>query len=231
MMPRALKPMLAMLITLFATSSVDAATRYPYQRCFEIAANMHDLPLDLILAVAATESNWDADARSHANAHGIMQIQWPGTARYLGVKRVAELYNPCLNIELGSRYLKELITRFGNETKALAAYNYGPGRIERATSIPKGALGYAATVAKHRKKILAGQLPDKLHANKESVLVVFDSKTRAARLANKLTEALEGATATHAPTRGGSHAVRLAVGQSGLTMGDKVMLQSLGFSP
>ena len=74
--------------------------RYPYQGCFEIASTMHNVPLDLLLAVAATESNWNPDAHSNKNAHGIMQIQWPGTARHLGARRVSELYNPCLNIEL-----------------------------------------------------------------------------------------------------------------------------------
>ena len=89
--------LIAMLLTL--SSIVSAASKtYPYQRCFEIAADMHNLPLDLVLAVAATESNWDPDARSHANAHGIMQIQWPGTAKDLGVQRVSELYKDVIRL-------------------------------------------------------------------------------------------------------------------------------------
>ena len=225
-----MKRTLAAVLLVAFMADAHAATRYPYQRCFEIAAGMHDVPLDLVLAVAATESNWNPDARSHANAHGIMQIQWPGTAKYLGVTRVAELYNPCLNIELGSRYLKELLQRFnGDETKALAAYNYGPGRIERAKSIPKGALKYVATVNRHRTSINGGNLPEALKARSSSTLVVFDSKTRAQRLAGKLSEALEGATASHARTRSG-YAVQLSVGTGGLTLGDRVMLQSLGLA-
>ena len=82
------------LTVCLGTSVSVQANSYPYQRCFEAAASLHQVPVDLLLAVAATESNWQPDARSHANAHGIMQIQWPGTARHLGVKRVAELYNP-----------------------------------------------------------------------------------------------------------------------------------------
>ena len=112
---------------------------------------MHHVPLDLLLAVAATESNWDPTARSHANAHGVMQIQWPGTARHLGVRRVSELYNPCLNIELGARYLRELLdSNDGDVARALASYNYGPTRINQSPTIPAGARKYVETVARHR---------------------------------------------------------------------------------
>ncbi len=225
-----MKAILIVILLSISTIVNAAAQRYPYQRCFEIAATLHDLPIDLVLAVAATESNWDPDARSHANAHGIMQIQWPGTAKDLGVERVSELYNPCLNIELGSRYLKELLGRFdGDETKALAAYNYGPGRIERSSSIPEGALKYVATVRKHRKRVRGGNLPKRLQANKNATLMVFDSATRAKRLASKLSNALDGATARYAKVSSG-HAVNLVVGQAGLTMSDRVMLQGLGLA-
>ena len=231
MKTRHIKTMLIVLLLSLSSIVSAASQRYPYQRCFEIAANMHDLPIDLLLAVAATESNWDPDARSHANAHGIMQIQWPGTAKDLGVKRVSELYNPCLNIELGSRYLKELLGRFGgDETRALAAYNYGPGRIERSATLPNGALKYVATVGKHRKRVLGGDLPKRLQANKNSTLMVFDSATRAKRLASKLSKSLDGATASYAKVSSG-HAVNLNVGQSGLSMNDRVMLQGLGLTP
>lgn len=133
-----------------------AGPAYPFQSCFETASALHDVPLDLMLAVAATESNWDPNARSHANAHGIMQIQWPGTARHLGVERLAELYEPCLNIELGGRYLRELLDRHdGDTTWALASYNYGPTRIATSPTLPKGALRYVATVKAHRATIRA----------------------------------------------------------------------------
>src|SRR4030095_16882837 len=124
------------------------------QRCFDIAARLHDVPVELLLAVAATESNWDPDARSNANAHGIMQIQWPGTARHLGFERVAELYNPCANIDAGARYLRELLdSHNGSVDRALAAYNYGPARIAKSASVPAGAQRYAKTVANHRERI------------------------------------------------------------------------------
>jgi len=136
-----MKRIVTLVITLLAVAcwshDASAATkRYPYQGCFELAARAYDVPVELLLAVAATESNWNPDARSHANAHGIMQIQWPGTARRLGFERVAELYNPCLNIDAGARYLRELLdSHNGSVGRALAAYNYGPARI----SVGRGA--------------------------------------------------------------------------------------------
>ncbi len=220
------------LLLLALSAEALPSKRYPYQGCFEVAAQMHKVPLELLLAVAATESNWQADARSHANAHGIMQIQWPGTAHHLGVKRVAELYNPCLNISLGSQYLRELLDEFGEVERALAAYNYGPTRIKVSAEIPPGAKGYAAKVLGHRERIAAGFLPRRLAPDAERTLVTFASHTRAQGVARLLSEKLQGATVkverVKRPQRGS--AVVLAVGKSGLTVQDRVTLNNLGWS-
>ncbi len=135
-------------------STAAAATAdYPFATCFQQSAAKHRVPVDLLLAVARTESAFDAGASSHANAHGVMQIQWPGTARHLGVRRIAELFVPCRSIELGATYLRELLDRYEQDTRrALAAYNYGPGRIARTGAIPKGADKYVRLVAEHRLK-------------------------------------------------------------------------------
>ena len=210
----------------------DAPQRYPYQSCFEVAAQMHTVPLDLLLAVAATESNWDADARSHANAHGIMQIQWPGTAKHLGVKRVAELYNPCLNISLGAQYLSELLADFdGGYEQALAAYNYGPTRIKNSDTLPPGAQRYAERVLQHQRRINAGLIPKGLKPQSQRTLVTFNSRSRAKRLSTKLARMLDGATVRvderqHTPR----YAVVLEVGKGGLTSSDHVMLSNMGWS-
>lgn len=213
--------------------SANNPVSYPYQSCFEVASALHDVPLDLLLAVAATESNWDAAARSEANAHGVMQIQWPGTARHLGVKRVGELYNPCLNISLGARYLAELTGDFsGNVERALAAYNYGPTRIKASATLPNGAKAYAATVIKHQQRIAKGFIPTALQPQSRRTLVTFDSKTRARRLAKQLGADIEGATISveRVKRRGSGFAVILAVGNSGLTVRDHVTLANLGWS-
>jgi hypothetical protein len=193
---------------------------------------MHRVPLDLLLAVAATESNWDADARSHANAHGIMQIQWPGTAKHLGVKRIAELYNPCLNISLGAQYLSQLLGEFeGSTERALAAYNYGPSRIKASNTLPGGATQYAARVMQHQRRINAGLIPKALKPHSHRTLVTFNSRSRAIGLSKKLARMLDGATVRvdeqHRPT---NYSVVLEVGKAGLTSNDHVTLNNMGWT-
>ena len=159
-----------------------------------------------------------------------MQIQWPGTARHLGARRVSELYNPCLNIELGARYLKELLEQFEpDEDRALAAYNYGPGRIAREKSLPKGAVVYVTTVARHRERILKGYVPARLQPNTARTLVTFDSQFRAQRLARILDKRIDGATVSSTKL-GNGYAVVLAVGAGGLTVHDRATLMGMGWS-
>lgn len=223
------RALIAVALTCLAPVAGAAGKPYPYQSCFEVASRMHDVPVDLLLAVAATESAWDPDARSHANAHGIMQIQWPGTARHLGVKRVAELYNPCLNIELGTRYLRELLDASnGDVERALAAYNYGPGRISRSPELPEGALAYASKVSGHQTRINAGN-----DAAGEKLLlargVVFESSTRATRFAQSLNGRIQGARFETVRESNGEHRVQMRVTDSGLTSTDVVTLEALGW--
>jgi hypothetical protein len=225
-----LQPLVALLVAaLMAPPSALHAASYPFQSCFDVAARMHDVPVDLLLAVAATESAWDPDARSHANAHGIMQIQWPGTARHLGVRRVAELYNPCLNIELGSRYLRELLDANGGDlNRALAAYNYGPSRIAGESSLPDGARRYAAKVLKHRERI--SEQSFQVRADVLRGGVTFRSSSRAASFARSLNRQISTAhfdTVREAP---GAHRVVMEIGAEGLSSTDVATLDALGWS-
>ncbi|RDH85798.1 MAG: lytic transglycosylase [endosymbiont of Escarpia spicata] len=136
---------------LSSADSTEPSKHFPYLHCFRRAAATHDLPLTLLLAVSRGESDFDPAARSHANAHGLMQIQWPGTAKHLGINRIADLYNPCRNVDAGTRYLKELLARYNNNLHlALAAYNYGPGRISKTGGdIPDGAEWYSRYIYRH----------------------------------------------------------------------------------
>lgn len=205
---------------------------YPYQACFEVAARLHQVPLDLLLAVAATESAWDPDARSQANAHGIMQIQWPGTARHLGVRRVAELYNPCLNIELGARYLDELMTRYDDDvTRALAAYNYGPGRIDRAAALPAGARRYVAAVQRQQTRIRDGAevVIARAEASAGDTVVAFASSTRARRYADALNGQVNSARFAWEQGDDGRYLVRMSPAASGLSLTDARRLAVLGW--
>ena len=121
---------------LASETQMEPAVSLPFERCFRRAAAAHDLPTSLLAAVARGESNFDPDAVSSANARGLMQILWPGTGRHLGFSQVRELHEPCRNVEAGARYLKELLQRYdGDLHRALAAYNYGPGRIARSKSL------------------------------------------------------------------------------------------------
>lgn len=97
----------------------------------ELAAR-YDLSPVLIEALVWQESRWNPYAVSPAGARGLAQLM-PGTARDLGV----DPDDAFANLEGGARYLREQLDRFdGDLERALAAYNAGPGRVERAGGIP-----------------------------------------------------------------------------------------------
>lgn len=98
----------------------------------ELAARF-DLSPSLIEAMVWQESRWRHNAVSPVGAQGLAQLM-PGTARDMGV----DPRDPFANLEGGARYLREQLDRFdGDLEKALAAYNAGPGRVERANGIPR----------------------------------------------------------------------------------------------
>jgi soluble lytic murein transglycosylase-like protein len=97
----------------------------------EAAAARHGLDGRLLAALVWTESNFRADAVSHAGALGLTQLM-PGTARGLGV----DPRDPLANLDGGARYLRSQLDAFGRVDLALAAYNAGPGRVQRANGIP-----------------------------------------------------------------------------------------------
>jgi soluble lytic murein transglycosylase-like protein len=113
-----------------ARHAVGIPPRYTAKMA-ELSARF-DLSPSLLEALVWQESRWREDAVSPVGARGLAQLM-PGTARYLGVNSA----DPFQNLEGGARYLREQLDRFdGDLEKALAAYNAGPGRVERAGGIP-----------------------------------------------------------------------------------------------
>ena len=135
------------------------AMAFPYAECCQRAAKTHGLPETLLLAVARGESNFDPEARSKANAIGLMQILWPVTARHLGREQLAEVLDPCTNVDAGARDLKELLARYdGDLHRTLAAYNYGPARITVTRGqLPDGSIWYSAYIMRHVDFVLNGR--------------------------------------------------------------------------
>jgi hypothetical protein len=105
---------------------------------------------DIFLKLVGAESGWNPRAKSGAGAEGLVQLM-PATAQGLGVSNP---YDPVQSLTGGARYLSQQLKRFGSYDKALAAYNAGPGNVERYGGIPpfKETQNYV-------KKILGGGSP------------------------------------------------------------------------
>ena len=112
--------------------------RYPlrYEHIVRGHAENYRLDPALVAAVIYQESKFRVDARSDSGAVGLMQLL-PGTAQGIAVRtggsrfRTDDLLDPEINVRYGSWYLRHLIDKYGDEEKALAAYNGGQGNVDR----------------------------------------------------------------------------------------------------
>jgi soluble lytic murein transglycosylase-like protein len=131
-----------------SSASVSAGSgSVPYEQLIDSAAQRYGIDPAILKGLVKQESGFNPNAGSPAGAQGLTQLM-PGTAAALGVTNV---HDPAQSIDGGARYLKQQLDRFGGDySKALAAYNAGPGAVQRYGGIPP----YAET-QNYVKSILA----------------------------------------------------------------------------
>lgn len=96
-------------------------------------AKQYKLDPKLVMAVIRTESCYDRKAVSRVGARGLMQLM-PATAKALGVK---DSFDAEQNIKGGTKYLRQMLDKFDqDQTLALAAYNAGPGAVDKYNGVP-----------------------------------------------------------------------------------------------
>jgi soluble lytic murein transglycosylase-like protein len=109
-----------------------AAAQASPRELVEAAAKRNGLPPKFVHSVVAAESGYRIDAVSPKGAVGLMQLM-PATAQAFG----ADPHDPAQNVEAGAAYLRELLIKYdGDPRRALAAYNAGPGAVDRYNGVP-----------------------------------------------------------------------------------------------
>jgi soluble lytic murein transglycosylase-like protein len=116
-----------------ATGASELPADVPYGAEITAAAKKHGLDPALLAGLVKQESGFNPNAGSPAGARGLTQLM-PGTAAGLGVTNVLD---PVQSLEGGAKYLRQQLDAFGGDvTRALAAYNAGPGAVQRYGGVP-----------------------------------------------------------------------------------------------
>lgn len=121
--------------TTTTTSSSTASTPATgnFASLINQASQKYGVSAGLIQSIIKAESNFNPNAVSSAGAQGLMQLM-PGTARGLGVTNSLD---PAQNIDGGAKFLKRLLDHYdGNVRLAVAAYNAGPGAVDKYGGVP-----------------------------------------------------------------------------------------------
>ena len=146
--------------TVRATRAAPTTRRRMYDDLIVEHARLNGVRTDLVRAVVQVESGFNAAARSPKGAMGLMQLM-PATAREHGVTHP---FDPAENIRAGVAYLRLLLDRYqNNETLALAAYNAGPGAVDKhGESVPpyRETRDYVARINQ-----MAGSRPIEMRSN------------------------------------------------------------------
>ena len=104
-----------------------------FSEAISLAAERHGVDAQLVRAVIKVESDFNAQARSHKGAQGLMQLM-PETAR---LHKVVDAYDPRENIDGGVRHLRLLLDQYrGDLELTLAAYNAGINAVEKYRGVP-----------------------------------------------------------------------------------------------
>src|SRR5689334_20447472 len=128
------------------------AKEVPFGSVIYTEAKKNNLPPELVAAVVNTESKFNPTARSRVGAIGLMQLV-PRTGRWMGANN---LLDPVQNIQAGAKYLKYLSDQFdGDQQKVVAAYNAGPGNVQRFNGVPpfRETRNYVARVNDYRQDL------------------------------------------------------------------------------
>jgi soluble lytic murein transglycosylase-like protein len=122
---------IAMPVTPLATPDTPPSSLSPQQMA-DAAADKYGLPRQLVRSVMKAESGFQPEAISPKGAVGLMQLM-PGTAETLD----ADPWIPAQNVDAGTKYLRDLLERYnGGLRHALAAYNAGPGAVDKYRGVP-----------------------------------------------------------------------------------------------
>jgi soluble lytic murein transglycosylase-like protein len=132
------------------TAARQAEARLTPAQLADAAADKYGLPRRLVRSVISTESGFEARAVSAKGAIGLMQLM-PATAEALG----ADPRDPAQNVDAGTRYLRDLLEKYdGGLWHALAAYNAGPGAVDKYQGVPpyRETIDYVGKIDRDLKK-------------------------------------------------------------------------------
>jgi len=145
-----------------ATAASAPSGANPYEAQIEAAAQRNGIDPSLLRNLVRAESNFNPRATSGAGAMGLTQLM-PGTAAGLGVTNA---YDPVQSLEGGAKFLRQMLDQFGGDpAKALAAYNAGPGAVQKYGGVPP----YAETQA-YVQKIMGWMAQDNTAATGAATL-------------------------------------------------------------
>jgi hypothetical protein len=150
------------------------------------AAKRYGVERELVHAVVAAESAYNAHAVSRAGAIGLMQVM-PSTAADYGVTDASALFDPKINVNAGTRHLKRLLGKYKNDYgRTIMAYNAGEGTVDRTNSnVPYAeTLDYTAAVIRNYRRN-GGKQPTEAAMRKVAMLKKINGSRKGRRLMKK----------------------------------------------